>query len=58
MHVEKNECDSLIGTLININKKTQYGLHARLDLIEMNIRDELAPIQVGKHTYFGSLKPP
>jgi len=51
MHVEKNECDSLICTLLNINGKTKDGLNARLDLIEMNIRGELAPIEMGKHTY-------
>ena len=51
MHVEKNVCDSLIGTLLNINGKTKDGLNARLDLIEMNIRGELAPIKMGKCTY-------
>jgi len=49
MHVEKNVCDSLIGTLLNINRKTKDGLNARLDLIEMNIRGKLAPIEMGKH---------
>jgi len=44
MHVEKNVCDSLIGKLLNINRKTKDGLNARLDFIEMNIRGELAPI--------------
>jgi len=52
MHVEKNVCDSLIGTLLNINGKTKDGLNARLHLIEMNIRGELAPIEMGKRTYF------
>jgi len=56
MHVEKNVCDSLIGTLLNINGKTKDGLNARLDLIEMNIRGELAPIQMGKHTYLASAR--
>ena len=51
MLVEKNVCDSLIGTLLNINGKMKDGLNARLDLIKMNIRGELTPIQ-GKHTYF------
>jgi len=37
MHVKKNVCDSLIGTLLNINEKMKDGLNARLDLIEMNI---------------------
>jgi len=27
------------------------GLNTRLDLIEMNIRGELAPIEMGKRTY-------
>jgi len=51
MHVEKNVCDSLIGTLLNINGKTKDGLNARLDLIEINIQGELAPIEMGKRTY-------
>ncbi|XP_068503686.1 uncharacterized protein [Phaseolus vulgaris] len=51
MHVEKNVCDSLIGTLLNIKGKTKDGVNARLDLIEMNIREELAPREVGKRTY-------
>ena len=40
-------CDSLIGTLLNINGKTKDSLNARLDLIDMNIRGYLAPMQVG-----------
>ena len=52
MHVEKNVCDSLIGTLFNINGKTKDGMNALLDLIEMNIRGELVSIQLGKRTYF------
>jgi len=51
MHVEKNVCDSLIGTILNINGKTKDGLNALLDLIEMNIHGELAPIEMGKRTY-------
>ena len=51
MHIEKNVCDSLIGTLLNINGKTKDGLNAHLDLIEMNIRGELAPIEMGKRIY-------
>jgi len=51
MHVVKNVSDSLIGTLLNINGKTNDGLNARLDFIEMNIQGELAPIEMGKRTY-------
>ncbi|CAM8953817.1 unnamed protein product [Rhodiola kirilowii] len=51
MHVEKNICDSLIGTLLNIPGKTKDGLKARLDMLEMNIRTKLAPQTEGKSTY-------
>ena len=51
MHVEKNVCDSLIGTLLNIQGKTKDGVNARLDLVDMNIREELAPKEIGKRTY-------
>jgi len=48
MRVEKNVCDSLIVTPLNISGKRMDGVNARLDLIEMNIRGMSAPIQVGK----------
>jgi len=51
MHVKKNICDSLIGTLLNINEKTKNGINVCLYLIKMNIQGELGPIQMGKHTY-------
>jgi hypothetical protein len=43
MHVEKNVCDSLIGTLLNIKGKTKDTENARLDMVEMGIREALAP---------------
>lgn len=43
MHVEKNVCDSLIGLLLNISGKTKDGVNARRDLVNTNIRTELAP---------------
>ena len=54
MHVEKNVCDSLIGTLLNIQGKTKDGVNGQLDLLEMNIRKDLAPREVGKRTYLPS----
>ncbi|XP_031127651.1 uncharacterized protein LOC116029751 [Ipomoea triloba] len=51
MHVEKNVCDSLVGTLLDIKGKTKDGLNARLDLIEMGIRPTLAPRSGDKKTY-------
>ncbi|CAM8931982.1 unnamed protein product [Rhodiola kirilowii] len=37
MHVEKNICYSLIGTLLNVPGKTKDGVKARLDMLDMNI---------------------
>jgi len=51
MHVEKNVCDSLIGTLLNIKGKTKDGLKFRQDLVEMGIREQLHPISQGYRTY-------
>lgn len=43
MHIEKNICDSIIGTLMNLDGKTKDHIKARLDLREMDIRSELHP---------------
>ena len=43
MHIEKNVCESLLGLLLNIPGKTKDGVKARKDMVEMGIRDELAP---------------
>ena len=37
MHVEKNVCDNIIGTLLNIKGKTKDGIKSRTDLMEMGI---------------------
>ncbi|KAM0002938.1 hypothetical protein Hdeb2414_s0306g00862151 [Helianthus debilis subsp. tardiflorus] len=41
MHVEKNVCENVLGTLLNIEGKTKDTDKARLDLKDMNIRKEL-----------------
>ena len=41
MHIEKNICDSLVGTLLNIEGKTKDTIKARLDLEDLNIKKEL-----------------
>ncbi|KAA0059273.1 transposase [Cucumis melo var. makuwa] len=51
MHIEKNICANLIGTLLDILDKTKDGIKSRLDLVELNIRSELAP-QVGEKKIF------
>ncbi|KAL8147930.1 hypothetical protein AgCh_005309 [Apium graveolens] len=51
MHIEKNVCESIIGTLLNIPGKTKDGMKARLDLQELGVRAKLAPQQSGKRAY-------
>ena len=41
MHIEKNVCESIIGTLFNIPGKQKNGLNAQLDLVEMGLRSEI-----------------
>jgi hypothetical protein len=41
MHITKNVCESLLGTLLNMPERTKDGPKARNDLIKMGIRDEL-----------------
>jgi hypothetical protein len=47
MHIEKNICDNIIGTLLDIPGKTKDHVNARYDLQEMGIRKELHPVEVG-----------
>ncbi|XP_074343040.1 uncharacterized protein LOC141680825 [Apium graveolens] len=50
MHIEKNVCDNLLGTLLNM-RKSKDSEAARRDMIDMGVRHDLAP-QVGeKKTY-------
>ena len=41
MHIEKNVCDSLLGTVLNIDGKSKDTDKARLDLMDLGIRSEL-----------------
>nr|XP_011457399.1 PREDICTED: uncharacterized protein LOC101299055 isoform X1 [Fragaria vesca subsp. vesca] len=43
MHIEKNICDSILGTLLDIPGKTKDGIVARLDLVDMGIKLNLKP---------------
>ncbi|XP_018846609.2 uncharacterized protein LOC109010287 [Juglans regia] len=45
MHIEKNICDNILGTLMNISGKTKDHPNARRDLSNLNIRKELHLIQ-------------
>lgn len=37
MHIEKNICDNLRGTLMNIDRKTKDTINVCLDLEDLNI---------------------
>ena len=41
MHVEKNICESLIGTILDIPRNTKDIVNARLDLSDLGIKEEL-----------------
>ena len=43
MYIEKNVCESIYGTLLNIPGKTKDGINSRLDLVHLGLRKELAP---------------
>ncbi|XP_042449045.1 uncharacterized protein LOC122033970 [Zingiber officinale] len=51
MHIEKNVFESLINTLMNIKGKTKDNVAARLDMVQMGIRPQLAPKIGEKRTY-------
>ena len=37
MHIEKNVCESIVGTLLDILGKSKDGLSSRLDLVNLGI---------------------
>jgi hypothetical protein len=41
MHIEKNVCESLLRTLLNMTRRTKDYGHVRADLKKMGIRSEL-----------------
>ncbi|KAJ0592692.1 hypothetical protein HanHA300_Chr03g0088101 [Helianthus annuus] len=43
MHIEKNVCDNIVGTLLGQEGKSKDNYKTRLDLQEMGIRKELHP---------------
>ena len=51
MHIEKNVCDSLIGTLLNIPGKSKDGIKARKDMKQLGIRKELHVIKNENRRY-------
>ncbi|CAL2276858.1 unnamed protein product [Prunus armeniaca] len=51
MHIEKNVCDSIIGTLLEIPVKNKDGIAAGLDLLNMGVKTDLQPKYGEKRTF-------
>ena len=51
MHIEKNICMNILGTLLDIPEKTKDGLNARRDVADLKIRPELTPINENKKIF-------
>ena len=47
MHIEKNICDSIVGTFLSIDGKSKDNRNGYLDLQAMGIRYQLHPIERG-----------
>ncbi|OMO52139.1 Zinc finger, CCHC-type [Corchorus capsularis] len=43
MHIEKNVCENIVATILNVDGKSKDNLNSRLDLVAMGIRHELHP---------------
>jgi hypothetical protein len=46
MHIEKNVMDNMLGTILDIPRKTKDDLAVRTDLMEMGLRHKLHPFTV------------
>ena len=51
MHVEKNVCESIFGTLLDIKGKSKDGKKSRDDLQKMGLRKSLWPEVKGKKIF-------
>jgi len=51
MHIEKNVCESLLGTILDIKGKSKDTTNARLDLADLKIRKELQLQHKGDDDY-------
>ncbi|XP_021823343.1 uncharacterized protein LOC110764642 [Prunus avium] len=54
MHVEKNICESIIGTLLLTKGKSKDDIKSRKDLENMGIRKYLHPKKTGKRFYLSA----
>lgn len=47
MHIEKNVCDNIVNTLLNVDRKSKDNLNSRLDLQSLGIKQDLHPFMQG-----------
>jgi hypothetical protein len=52
MHVTKNVFDSIIGTLLDMPRKSKDRLKSHIDLVQFELRPELHPILRPNGKYF------
>jgi hypothetical protein len=52
MHVTKNVFDNIIGTLLDMPRKSKDGLKSRTDLVQFELRPELHPVSRPNGKYF------
>jgi hypothetical protein len=52
MYVTKNIFDSIIGTLLDMPRKSKDGLKSCIDLVQFELRSELHPISRANGKYF------
>jgi hypothetical protein len=52
MHIEKNVCDNIINTLLDIAGKSKDNLNARLDLQALDIRRDLHPVELEDNQFY------
>jgi len=45
MHLEKNVLENILGALLDINGKTNDTWQSSLDLKDLNIKDNLYPVE-------------
>ncbi|XP_015698788.1 uncharacterized protein LOC102716551 [Oryza brachyantha] len=52
MHIEKNVCDNIVGTLLGLDGKSKDNLNSRKDLQALNIRQDLHPIELEDDKFY------
>lgn len=51
MHIEKNVCDNIVNTLLNVDRKSKDNLNSHLDLQSLGIKQDLHPIMQGTKVF-------